>query len=496
MELGMKQEGRKSDIPLPLAIVIGAAAMMIVFLGGRFDDMQVVLSKLEQIFKNYEVLITISTFSIVFNFFVAWIAIASVITWKAQGKRLRDLTGEKESSGRKLRKYADGIWKPIFVWSFASFAVFCIYYRQEMGNGVPSDLFLFIAMNLGITASIIFRFVSLGLKRHQEKKSIEVLEPSRIEPNTLAVGTTLGHLEKEEWVYLNQQALNGNILVTGSIGSGKTQGTILPYFDNLMRSLTAMPTVLAIDPKGTFIRDAVKIACQHGVEGKIRHMTLNGETSYNPIYAEKILKHGKFVSTAQMIRAAAINFSGRSSESAFWELGAFNLTKNALVYVAAVHGYFTLNDLYIAMCDATEDRLAEKLEDCLRREEFDDEEKANIRHALAYFSQEFKNLDQKIKTGIHATATSFLNQFQEYRVGKIFCPPKDARSIESMDLAVDNALMLFFDINIPGLSRAMGTLVKLLFLLRHGRQDESDEQYRDRPVNHPILACHATIRRY
>ena len=80
--------------------------------------------------------------------------------------------------------------------------------------------------------------------------------------------------------------------------------------------------------------------------------------------------------------------------------------------------------------------------------------------ASSYF-KEFDQFDEKVKTGVLATATSFLNQFQEYRASQIFCPDPDKLVIKTMDEVVDQGKILLFDIASPGLARSMGTFIKL-----------------------------------
>ena len=62
-----------------------------------------------------------------------------------------------------------------------------------------------------------------------------------------------------------------------------------------------------------------------------------------------------------MVRAAAVNFMGRSSDSPFWDISSSNLIKNAIVYCAAEHGYFTLLDLYRAIVRASKENLSDDL---------------------------------------------------------------------------------------------------------------------------------------
>ena len=264
-------------------------------------------------------------------------------------------------------------------------------------------------------------------------------------------------------VIMGEAALGGNILVTGSIGTGKTQGTILPYFEQILQTFDPPPAVLAIDPKGSFIREAVIMATARGYGDKVRRLELGGSVSINPIYAPNALKNGRFVEIAEMIQAAASNFSGDQREQAFWKLSSFNLIKNCLVYVAATQSYYTLRDLHKALISSSEPQFVDELEVRGREVGLDPEVKENIDYAVEYFGQEFNKFDDKVRTGILATATAFLHQFQESQAARIFCPKEEDCTIKSIDEVVDQGLFLYFDVKNPGLARAMGTFVKLLF---------------------------------
>ena len=65
-----------------------------------------------------------------------------------------------------------------------------------------------------------------------------------------------------------QKVLNGKILVTGSIGTGKTQGTILTYVDQLFKNFKQVPTALILDPKGSFIKNVVEILDKRGLSDR------------------------------------------------------------------------------------------------------------------------------------------------------------------------------------------------------------------------------------
>lgn len=392
-----------------------------------------------------------------------------------QGKRLKLLSkernGENNKSGIYWKRSAISLGLTALFFAFLKF--FGLPDRQVL-HPLPMNDPIQSAVLLGLQASFclnvsILSFVGLRLLSWtswlpQKWKKLPAFPK---EKNTLVVGSqndSAASLKSPQWTKMNLRALNGNLLITGSIGSGKTQGGILNLFDQLLENFDPVPSILAIDPKGTFIPEILKMIKKRGLEDRVFHLKLGGQVTFNPIYCDKPLKNAQFLNVAQMIRAASMNFMGKGSDSPFWEISAFNLMKNTLALCAAKRTTtsYTLRDLYSEMIASSSDPMetANTFRELLLEQRFDDEEKFNISCASEYF-KEFSQMEEKLRTGILATATAFLNQFQEFQASQIFCPPNGKGSITTMDEIVDLGKILLFDVDSPGLARSMGTFIKL-----------------------------------
>lgn len=405
------------------------------------------------------------------NTYWALNSLARLIELRKQGSRLRSITKKEENTKSTLVRDAS----LTFVLSIAAFAIGSVLTRPItseilfLKNISPHLIVAGCAFQYAMTTfAITWRLLGLDLVR----KFLNRITRKNLEPvPRLFQGIVLGSTNENDetlsptWIVQDLKGLNGNLLVTGSIGSGKTQGTILNYFDQILRNFSPRPSMLAIDPKGTFVGHATKLIEKHNLGNHLVHLSLEGSVKFNPIYSRDAIKSGRFLETAQMLRAAAANFSGggRSGVDDFWELSAFNLVKNSLVYCAVKYPYYTLNDLYNVIISAKEENLGETFEAARTQKEYSEEEQYNIDCATAYFKKEFDQLDTKVRTGILATATSFLNQFQEFRAAKIFCPEQNEITLESIDQIVDEGKILVVDIQSPALSRSMGTIIKLQF---------------------------------
>ena len=471
--MNAKPNERKDDMPISAALMLLGVVLFLLVAGKDAPRYASELQRLAPLLEKNGVYLT--TVLVSGSFSLAWIAskYRRIVKMTKQGSRLQSLLGKNGiSKSRLLRR--------VFLSVFSGSATFLCCLMQS-GTSVSfyrmtkfqRNVWGFVEIGAAVTmaiavATLMFALHGSKIWKPRIKKGLkDTVPPFPSAPNTVVLGTTDENMPDREanWISLNTRALNGNILITGSIGGGKTQGTILPYFDQLLGSFNPKPAVLAIDPKGTFIPVAKKIIASHGLSDNCLHLSLEGNVRFNPIYHPDALRDSRFLDIAYMVKAAGTNFMGRSADSAFWEMSSFNLIKNSLVYCAAVYDYYTLTELYDVMLRAVEDLLPEKLQKVLAEKDsvFDKEQKFNIMRAYEYFALEFKQLEDKVRTGILATATSFLNQFQEYRASRIFCPKKDEQTFHSLDEVVDQGKILLFDIASPALAKSMGTIIKLLY---------------------------------
>ena len=384
--------------------------------------------------------------SLGFNVLAVLLIVDRTLGYRRQGGRLRFYA--KDLVDHRVRTLSLGVAVIVGVvmgsiWENTSYGLSCFF------------LGLFILLKLSPLKNILtWRRGLPGLKAIKNRLTLG------------AVGEEQSYFDGEEsprWLEISQKALSGNILVTGSIGSGKTQGTILPWMEQVFARFRPNPAILALDPKGSFIGNVLAMAEGHGRAKNCICLGFerNGKMeTFNPVYRKKALKDGRYIEIAAMIRSAAKNFSQGGHESPIWENAAFNLTKNVVAYCAAVLDYFTLRDCYRVMITADMESTRGKLRHALLTKDFDHEELYNINCAIEYF-KEYAGFEDKFKSGVLVTATTFINAFQDYTAAKVFCPPSDKRTIKSMDEVVDNGQVLLFHMDNEKLSKAMGTFVKL-----------------------------------
>ncbi len=468
---------KKNDISPLAAIALLALVLLTLFGLSHYESIVLHWIHLEKAFEETQDFLLIGLASVSVNALMMTLILERVLGYKKQGSRLRSIKKEKMNGTEVLAKtllcllLAGLFWKPFELYTAHSLSfygdIFSQRILQYLSIFLNSSFLLSLSIVLYGSISILLitqRFLKLDKTLPRKSRFRDGLTLGSIGEETDAFDKT----ERPKWLTIPQKALNGNILVTGSIGTGKTQGTILNYVDQLFTQFSRKPAALILDPKGSFIEKASKILQKHDLVdqcvylGDIKAPGSAGESiqTFNPVYIDNTLKNSNYLEVANMIRAAAKNFSGKSNESPIWEDSAFNLTKNVIVYCAAVFDYFTLLDCYKTMLIADSTEVTQNLKASLDKNRFDEEERYNIQCALQYF-KEYSLFEDKFRSGVLVSSTTFLNQFQNYKAAQIFCPKKEDLTIPSMDEIVDNGKVLLFNVNHEALCRSMGTFIKL-----------------------------------
>jgi Type IV secretion-system coupling protein DNA-binding domain len=460
----------EKDVPLPLAalvlIVLACAYCYLNYF--RFQPEK--LNQAVALLKIHSELLWITGSAVILNFSFVAVLLKRVLSFDRQGSKLAALQGE-----RKLLSLGRAEVFSLLV------AVFAYWLAQSLLDGEHfSSLILFVpvgflqSIQAGLAANLALSvlFLSWLVFRASARVNLSLWEKHKlelpdVENGELVLGTTPGELahgsgeEPEEWVKIPSRGVNGGVFISGSVGSGKTQGTILRYLSQILEAGEECPAILAVDPKRTFLAEAEKMIRQAGLGHKIVKISLKGNVSFNPVYIDKPLQNSNFASLAEMVRAAAVNFMGKASDSPFWDISSSVLIRNAIAYCSAQYGYFTLLDLYRTIVRASTHNLADDLKERLKIGSFNEEERFNIERSIEYIESEFSQLEDRVRTGIVATSTAFINQFQEFAASRVFCPKKENLTIQSMEEFVRDGKILLFDVNQPGLARSMGTFIKL-----------------------------------
>ena len=467
----MNKGKSQDDIPMSVAMVafaaVGIAYVYLNFL--RFNPAKTVI--VQRLFSENQTFWFWSCIALFSNLSFIGLFFKRTVGLERQGRKLEILQG-KRRAWKISRAELTAIILSIVVYTIA---------RRCVGSDISPDVWRLVPAQVAslfevmLSLNLTFGFYFLAkfflqlvggirLNGAQTKRLDQPLQES----GEMVLGTTPGELgmethdDQEEWVTIPSRGVYGGLFISGSIGSGKTQGTILRYLRQLVAEPKGSPPILAIDPKGTFLRDAEKIIHKLGQGHRIVKLSLKGSITFNPLFIEKPLQDSRFWSLAELVRCAAVNFMGKSSDSPFWDVSSAHLIRNTIAYCAAVKGnYFTLLDLYRTIVRASKQNLADDLRKALAENNFTREEVFNINCAIEYFENEYSQLEDRVRTGIVATSTAFVNQFQEFAANRIFCPEEEYLTIRSMEDLIREGKILLFDIQQPGLARSMGTFVKL-----------------------------------
>ena len=314
---------------------------------------------------------------------------------------------------------------------------------------------------------IIFNFIySLLFRKKNVTKNNSISNTFSFNKNelNLLIGKTL----EDNNLYLNEKGLYQNILITGTIGSGKTSSAMYPFTKQLISykyfNSKEKLGLLILDVKGNYYKEVKKYCQQYKRTNDLIILSLNNNIKYNPL-DKPLLKPNVL---ANRLKTILTLFSPQNGESYWLDKVEQILTECIKLCRLYNDGYVTFLEIHKLVTESN--YYSSKIE--LLRNKFlcgtlSKEDCFNLLTSLEFFEKEFLKLDSRtmaiLKSEITRITSCFISDFQ---VRQTFCPKKEDVNFHGFNSLISKGKILVLNMNLSqykNLSKIIAAYLKLDF---------------------------------
>lgn len=346
----------------------------------------------------------------------------------------------------------------IFPYAIHPFDICSIY--PHFWN-IFKQIYLFLHF---ISYSICFHFLItiFKTKKGNPKPKSKSFSPSI--PSSLHL--FIGYNEKHEKIYLPEHSLYQNILITGSIGSGKTSSAIYPFTKQLLSygNYNTKLGMLLLDVKGNYYSQVIKEAKQCGRLQDIIVIEPGIGITYNPL-DKPLLKPAVL---ANRLKTILTLFSPQTTES-YWldkieetlanAITFCRLYNNGYVSFSEIHQLITSPPYYREKCSFLRSRF---LSNTLSQEQ-----QFDLLSCLSFFEQEWEQLDSRTHAILQSEITRITHFFvSDYTISQTFSPARDNITFHGFQEVLSQGKIVILHMNLAqyqNLARIIATYLKLDF---------------------------------
>lgn len=268
-------------------------------------------------------------------------------------------------------------------------------------------------------------------------------------------GYVIAKNEDDEVVTITDEAMYKNVLITGSIGSGKTTGAISNITYNLIKSGKGG---LILDVKGNFV-DTIKTMCTK--LGRLSDLKIisKQDNCYYPILSNGI----KPLEQAYKIKQIITLLSVGTNSDPYWLDKVENLLMNMFILIEFAYGNLDLLQLHKAVTDENfVESTIIKIKNKVYKNPPDEKISYELYNAINFIQNEFLKLDSRVKSIIKSEITRFtIPLITDYEIYNRFCL---GVGLEKVEFKPQNIVVLSLNIGEDrALARIIATNLKLSF---------------------------------
>lgn len=269
-------------------------------------------------------------------------------------------------------------------------------------------------------------------------------------------------------VYITETSLYQNILITGTIGTGKTSSAMYPFCNQLISYKKDVPNkklaMLILDVKGNFYKQVLNYCLESKRLNDLIIISLDGSIKYNPLDKPNLKAHV----LANRLKEILLLFSPNNTESYWLDVVEQALTEaiklcriynNKYVTFTEIHNLLTSKHYYnkkleIARNLFTANKLCET-------------EIYNLLSSIKFFENNFYSLDTKILSTLQSEISRITNIFiSDHDISKIFCPSKSEITFNGFEDILNSGKIVVLNMNLSeykNLSKIIAAYLKLDF---------------------------------
>ena len=274
-------------------------------------------------------------------------------------------------------------------------------------------------------------FFKINLDKYTKKDEFSILglkKENKFFKNTdnMNLKILLGFDEEKNPIFLEEKALFQNVLITGSIGTGKTSSGMY----NITKQLISYNAynekkigMLILDVKGNYYDFVKKEAIKNGRLKDLVCIDLSGNIFYNPL--DKIELSSDVI--ANRLKEILLLFSKNNTES-FWIDKAGMILAEVIKFIRLYNdNYVTFYEIHKIINDIEYYvEMKKKIKGKLIKNKYDEKEIFNINSSVDYIEKEFLRYDERTKGILIAEISRITGMFVlNYDINKVFCPRKE-----------------------------------------------------------------------
>ena len=295
----------------------------------------------------------------------------------------------------------------------------------------------------------------------------------------------IGNDDNNNKIYIDENGLYQNFLISGTTGSGKTSSAIYPLTKQLIEYQNPKIGMLILDVKGNFHKQVKQFCNIYDRENDLITIEIGGKFKYNPLHKPNVSP----LILANRIKTILLLFSENNSDS-YWldkveqvlceAIKLCRIYNNNYVNFLELHKLITDNEYYILKTSVIKNLFQEK--------KLSEKEMYDTLTAINFFETEFYKLDSRVLSIIKSEITRITNLFiNDLDILNTFCSKnKEDLNFTDFKEVINNNKIVVLNMNIAkhkNLSKIIAAYLKLDF------QDEVLQSIENNNVHTTAFIC-------